>query len=401
MILLLAGGAAALGKRKTADDGAGDDEFAWYVTGMGPKNKDLRDAWTRLGFQPESLVLVLNRKVHVAIPITRVGESLGHLLWGFSAADDYAWRKKEAIAAGKQFNESPVVTTFEAVGNYAAIIGERGPVQTLIQMRQGGTSPQMALATAAGKFIAPIVPFSGLQRSVRDMIVGQVDYSTPQAAFEANFPILGWSGSSQAINRFGDPLYDHSWYAKVSRTGVPIAFGVADNTQNRELYLALVDKGVAPQPLRRSLIEEHYGPLTDEQFNQFAKTSGTALKTELIQNLPALQSMSSPDAKKFVAKAVQAADLQSASNLGLVREVSEKGKLAGNEFAGTAPVRRTSTARLGSALQHRVSALRPARRNLFKPKFAKLGHIPRGHMSALRGRRGSLYASHHRRHVFA
>jgi hypothetical protein len=170
---------------------------------------------------------------------------------------------------------------------------------------------------------------------------------------------------------------------------------------NRELYQTLLDKGVAPSDLRRTLVEERYGPLTDEQFTQFAKSSGASIKDALTGNLSGLQNMSSPDAKKFVAKAVQTADLASAANLGLVREVSAKGQLAGNEFAGTTPTRSTSSTRRGGALPHRASALQPARRSLFKPKFAKLGRIPRGHMSALRGRKGSLYGALRKRHSYA
>ena len=316
--ILVTGGALYLGKKTSADKDAGKDKFGWYVTGNGPDNKVLKDAWTRLGFQPNSLILFLNGKVHVAIPITRAGESLGHMLWGLSAADDYAWRKKIAEDSGKPFKEGLTSTALQAIGNYAWIIGERGPIQQILQVGNQERSPQMAMASVAGRLLGPVVPFEGLQRSVRDMIVGQVDYSTPLAAFEANFPILGYTGSTQAINRFGDPLYDHSWYAKMAHTGIPIAFGVNDTGPNRALYQAIVDQGITVPPLRRSELEDKYGPLTQDQWNTFARTSGATLKSDLMENLNTLQSDSPQVARKMVDRSAHVADQRTAIEMGLV-----------------------------------------------------------------------------------
>lgn len=375
---LAVGGASLLGRRSSADKDAGKDKFGWYVTGNGPANKDLRDAWSHMGFQPNSIILALGGKVHVAIPITRVGESIGHLLWGYSAADDYAWRKKEAEAHGKtdpntgvytpgKFNENAAVTAFQAIGNYASIIGERGPLQQILQMGRSNTSPQSALAAAAGKLLAPAVPFTGLQRSVRDMIVGQVDYSTPEAAFEANFPILGWTGSTQAINRLGDPLYDHSWYAKIAHTGLPIAVGTLDDTPNQQLYSAILNQGIAVPPLSRSRLEEKYGPLTQDQWNQFAKTTGADLKSNLLSNLPALQAATPEDARKMVSGAAGASDRQTASRMGLV-----SAKQPAPQSTPTRQPRRSN-----------VRSLRPV-----SHRAVRLNHI--GRMGGLRHRTASL-----------
>lgn len=387
---LVAGGAALLGRRSTADPDAGKDKFAWYITGNGPQNKDLRDAWSHMGFQPNSIVLALNGKVHVAIPITRVGETLGHMLWGYSAADDYAWRKKEAEAHGKidpttgayvpgKFGENAAVTAFQAIGNYASIIGERGPLQTVLQMGRGNESPQIALASAAGKLLAPAVPFAGLQRSVRDMIVGQVDYSTPESAFEANFPVLGWTGSTQAINRLGDPLYDHSWYAKIARTGLPIAVGVADTSENQELYTAILNQGVAIPALSRTRIEDEYGQLTQDQWNLFAKTSGTTLKSSLLSNLNTLQNTDPADARKLVSINANAADATAARSMGLEKQSSSRSSGA---TASAAPSS-------GLPRQTRPNSLRSGLRPHSRVHRVKLNHAGRM-TSGLRHRTGSL-----------
>lgn len=390
---LVAGGAALLGRRSTADPDAGKDKFAWYITGNGPQNKDLRDAWSHMGFQPNSIVLALNGKVHVAIPITRVGETLGHMLWGYSAADDYAWRKKEAEAHGKidpttgvyvpgKFDENAAVTAFQAIGNYASIIGERGPLQTVLQMGRGNESPQIALASAAGKLLAPAVPFAGLQRSVRDMIVGQVDYSTPESAFEANFPVLGWTGSTQAINRLGDSLYDHSWYAKIARTGLPIAVGVADTSENQQLYTAILNQGVAIPALSRTRVEDEYGQLTQDQWNQFAKTSGTTLKSSLLSNLNTLQNTDPADARKLVSINANAADATAARSMGLEKQSSSRSSGA------TAPSS-------GPPRQTRPSSLRSGLRPHSRVHRIKLNHAGRM-ASGLRHRTGSLLRGHRR-----
>lgn len=393
---LVAGGAALLGRRSTADPDAGKDKFAWYITGNGPQNKDLRDAWSHMGFQSNSIVLALNGKVHVAIPITRVGETLGHMLWGYSAADDYAWRKKEAEAHGKidpatgayvpgKFNENSAVTAFQAIGNYASIIGERGPLQTVLQMGRGNESSQIALASAPGKLLAPAVPFAGLQRSVRDMIVGQVDYSTPESAFEANFPVLGWTGSTQAINRLGDPLYDHSWYAKIARTGLPIAVGVADTSENQQLYTAILNQGVAIPALSRTRVEDEYGQLTQDQWNQFAKTSGTTLKSSLLSNLNTLQNTDPADARKLVSINANAADATAARSMGLEKQSSSRSSGA---TASAAPSS-------GLPRQTRPNSLRSGLRPHSRVHRLKLNHAGRM-TSGLRHRTGSLLRNRRR-----
>jgi hypothetical protein len=388
----------------TADDNR-KKKFFIYATGHGPLNKTLKDAWLKEGYRPFSLIIGLDGKVIGNVPITRVG---GALAWpmGISAAeDDHAWAKKDAEANGRKFNESVAGDLAQMAGTYYEIIGAQGIFQGISHLQQlsqgGGGMGKVIASSLSGVAASILMPGKQLIASVSQMIWGNPDRSSIEAAIAANFPIIGAPWLHPQINRLGDPLGDNTWYGKISNLGLPIAFRVSDNPVNRELYQTLLDKGVAPADLRRTLVEERYGPLTDEQFTQFAKSSGASIKDALAGNLTQLQGMSAPDAKKFVAKAVQTADLQSASDLGLVREVSAKGKLAGNEFTGTAPTRSTSGTRLGSAFQHRASALRPTRRSLFKPKFAKLGKIPRGRMSALRGRKSSLYASHHKRHAFA
>ena len=388
----------------TADDNR-KKKFFIYATGHGPLNKTLKDAWLKEGYRPFSLIIGLDGKVIGNVPIIRVG---GALAWpmGISAAeDDHAWAKKDAEANGRKFNETVAGDLAQMAGTYYEIIGAQGIFQGishLQQLSQGGGGMAKVLASSLSGVAASIaIPGKQLIAGVSQMIWGNPDRSSVEAAIAANFPIIGAPWLHPQINRLGDPLGDNTWYGKISNLGLPIAFRVSDNPVNRELYQTLLDKGVAPADLRRTLVEERYGPLTDEQFTQFAKTSGASIKDALAGNLTQLQGMSAPDAKKFVAKAVQTADLQSASDLGLVREVSAKGKLAGNEFAGTTPARSASGARRSSVLPRRSSALRPARRSLYKPKYAKLGRIKRGRMSALRGRKSSLYGSLRKRHVYA
>lgn len=391
--------------KNTADDDAGDDEFWLYVTGNGPTNKVLRDAWLKAGWKPYALNMVIGGK-KVPIPLTRIGESL---LWPAgiaSAYDDAAWKRKEIAARGDEPPGQLSATMTSMVGTYAGMLGQKGPFQKarlILELMEGRQSFGKVATGLAASIASPILmPFKQLVQSVSDMFVGPLDQSSASAIIASNFPIVGLPFQQQAVNALGDPLYDRSWYGRLYQTGIPFAIQVSDGGENRKLYEAMVNKGVAPPEVRRFLLEDKFGPLTDEQFHEYALSSGRKLKDALSRNLSEIKSSAPEDAKKLMADESKQARSETADKLNLkpIKEPEPRSEAP----APPAPIRRR-TPRRSSGFGRRTSVRssryysarpRTVRKSLFagrrRPSLFG-GNRPRTTIAARRPRRrSSLYA---------
>ena len=317
----------ALAQATSASDGAGDDDDdGVYFTGSGPTNKQLRSAWMAAGFRPNSIVFFVGGKP-IYIDLTRSGEPLGHMAWMLSARDDAAWREKEALAKGATHNPSLSDEVANAAGTYLGLMSQRGLFSTIAQIGQvasGREDPRMFLAQKGGGFVAGLVtPYLGLQQSVAGMLSGAVDRSSIESAIYANAPIFGLFGDrlrKPQLNRFGDPLYnpERSWYHKMYYTGAPVGFGLPDTSENRYMYGALMEKGVAPPALSRSRLETRFGrPLSDEEFYQFASKSGQKIKAEAKASLSTIKGMEPEAAKRLLSDITTRADRATELEMGL------------------------------------------------------------------------------------
>jgi N12 class adenine-specific DNA methylase/16S rRNA G966 N2-methylase RsmD len=396
----------ALSGNTSADDNS-KRKFFIVVTGHGSSNKTLRDAWLKEGYRPNSIVIGLDGKVIGSAPITRVG---GALAWpmGISAAhDDVAWAKKDAEANGKPFHESVSAELSTMAGTYYEIIGAQGIFQGIQHFQDiasgGGGMAKVLASTVSSAVSAVVVPGKQLLAGISQMIWGNPDRSSIEAAIAANFPIIGAPWLHPQINRLGDELGDQTWYGKISNLGLPIAFRVSDNPTNRDLYQTLLNKGVAPPDLRRTDIEQRYGALTDAQFTQFAKTSGENIKNNLVSNIASIQQMQPAEAKSFVVKAAAQADSQAASSLGLIHLTNASGGLAGTtsrpKYAG-------ADGRIPMPKQIQRPLLPRARigslhRKVTRSHYAKIGKIHARKVSGLRSRKGSIYGKVRRHRIMA
>lgn len=381
---------AALGKSlfKTSDDD--DDKDGIFITGKGPKNKQLRDAWTRQGFSANGIYLRIDGR-GIRLPLERLGEPLAHMFWPLAARDDYAWRKREAESAGRPFDEAPAESTGYAIGSYMALLGQRGLIQQLTRLGslgsdQGGQSKILA-AQAAQMVSASVTPYVGLQNSVDRLFNATADRSSIEAAVSASFPILGVFGDTlrkRQVNRFGDPLYDQSWFAKSGTLGIPVAVRVANTPDNQRLYETMIRSGAAPPELRRYLIEEKYGPLTEDQWQQFALRSGRALKQETLARLPELESLPREDAKRLFQKLGSAANNATALAMGLDRVNAPEPRTR----TAAAPARPAATLRTSRVRRGRTGRVRGRTARHRRPRVRSI-RLPRSttRMTRIRSRR--------------
>ena len=323
----------------SSDDKAGDEDFGLYITGNGPKNRNLIDAWRKRGFRPYSLNFIIGGRV-VAIPVTRVGEMIMFPFMLPAGLDDAEWRRKEAAASGHPIKSEVGLYTAALIGSSLNMMGQKGIFQTvgrLTQSMEGGDRFEKALAklgASVGSAIA--LPLKQLLSSLSSMFVGPLDQSSATALIAANLPIVGYPWQQKAVNRFGDPFGDRSWYGRLADTGIPIAFQLERSPENERLYPLLVSKGVAPPELRRYILEERFGPLTDAQFGEYARRSGAHLKSEAIEGELDLSAMSPEDAKQWLTKAATRADRIAESQMGLTRRKASEDVAGGGRTARSA-----------------------------------------------------------------
>lgn len=324
-------------KHSTADDDIEKKPFAMFTTGAGPLNKTMRDSWTKRGFQPYSLHVIVNGQVRAAIPIIRTGEVLGIPLGLAAAVDDVAWKRKQNAALGRPAKDPASQEILQGIATYYNIFGAQGIFQAfghVSQLSQAGGGMGRAIGTtAAGLLSGMVIPGKSLLSGVTEMIYGPVDRSDLEASMWSAVPIVGAMVNGKAVNRFGDTIGDRSWYGKLLRLGAPIAFRVDDTPQNREMYQMILDKGTAPPELRRSLIENQYGrPLNQAEWNRFSQISGGALKTIVNESLNDLKAPDTPSQSvhQFLVKAADMANAQAAESLGLERVPTASQMAAGS-----------------------------------------------------------------------
>lgn len=315
-------GAAAIAQGfKTSDDNAGNDKFGIYFTGRGPKNKNLNDAWQKEGWRPYSATVVINGH-KINFPITRVGEAV---MWPAAVGaitDDYYWAQKEAQLSKKPFQGASAALG-TTIGTLAYMMGQKGLLQgpqQLAQVISGSGGFEKALIKLGSGAVSSIaLPFKQALASLSNLIEGPLDQSSATSIVANNFPIVGLPWQKRAVNRFGDQLYDNSWYGKIANTGIPFAFQVDKNPTNSRIYPMLADKGAAPPELRRYVLEEKYGELSDNQFAEFSRKSGNLLKREVESNVAALEKATPEQVRAFMQSAAQQADRIAANSMGLQR----------------------------------------------------------------------------------
>jgi hypothetical protein len=316
------GAGVLVGLHGSADDDDDEKGTFTYITGNGPVNKNLRDAWIKKGFQPHSIHFVnpFNKKF-ITVPLTRIGEFIMYPFIIAAGIDDAKWKQKERAATGKPPKEPISLYAATLVGEHMSMMGQRGLFQTgaqLHQLTQGSGSfakgvTRLVANTASG--IA--VPYRQLLASISDMFVGPLDNSSASSLVANALPLIGLPWQQKATNRLGDPLHDRSWYGRLSRTGIPVAFQVADNPENRKLYTMMVDKGYASPPPLRSSLEERFGPMSNEDYSRLTKKSGDILKRSLLSDYNAIAKAEPDEARKMIQKLTRSADKLAAQALGL------------------------------------------------------------------------------------
>lgn len=312
--------AAALASA-TSDDDPEKSEIKVFITGYGPTDKTVRDAWMKR-FKPFSLIIKTGNS-YTPINLGRIGESAAWPLALAGAMDDTALNRRAAGLRGRTFPEGEAL-----FGAYIGSLSQRSSFQGLNKLieiaktgQQSGQNPKK-IVDFVSFGASGMIPWKGMTTSISRLIVDPQDKNTYLGAITSNIPVVGPLVGKPAVNNLGDPINDQSFSGKAFTVGLPIPLNVDTKGDNAVVYNLILSKGRGPSTLRKSDVEKSYGDLSDETFYQFTVSRGRRFKAALIRDAESIKAMDNDQYAAYLEKLSRSINPQVAKDLGLSRQIT-------------------------------------------------------------------------------
>lgn len=278
---------------------ADDDEEGLVVTGSGPQDRGLREAWMKKGNAPNRIQWVDKKgNVRFSVPYARGG--FDHLNLPFTLVgtmDDMKLKGIKPKPANVEWGTQYVHTALKGLFDQAKFFGLKNvatmPTQNLTDK---------SLASQAAYLASPVVPWSGLTKSLGRMWTGPTDQSSVRSAVIAQLPFTNFY-ATPALNALGDqrgPAPTDAQWEKALMSGVPFIVGARNKGPDEDLYTMMIERGVAPNVPLRSTIERQNGLIPDSQWEQYLKTRGGLVKKGIRKNLRKFQLLPYKDAQNLM-----------------------------------------------------------------------------------------------------
>jgi hypothetical protein len=300
---------AYMALKATMDDD--DEEKGWglNITGAGPKDPKLRDAWAKKGHHQNAIELSTPWGF-ASVPWGRGGfEGVSMAAIPMAAVGDM---QLNGIDPDKAANVGHYAgAMLNAFASQSKFFGIKSTTEGLFQSDQQAVS-KMAYT------LSPFLPYSGLLKSLSKAFGedSPMDMSSPQSAFMAATPVAGFAGEAR-INAFGDQLGDLEWLNRAWFSGVPVNFSDSKSPSNDDIYSYILRTGIAPSVPVRSTLERANGALTDEKWFKYAETRGREMKSKVRDALPRLAKMDRVDAENAMERISADATSKAKKALGL------------------------------------------------------------------------------------
>jgi hypothetical protein len=278
-----------------------DDEEGLVITGSGPEDRGLREAWLKKGNRPNTIQWVDNKgNVRFSVPYARGG--FDHLNLPFTLVgtmDDMKLKGIKPQPANVEWGTQYAHTMLKGLFDQAKFFGLKNvaamPTQNLTDK---------SLASQAAYLAAPVMPWSGFTKSLGRMWTGPTDQSSVQSAVLAQLPFTNFF-ADPSLNALGDqrgPAPSDAAWDRALMTGVPWTVGAKDKGPDADLYDFMIDKGVAPNVPLRSNIERKNGLITDSRWKEYLQTRGKLVKQGIRKNLRELKKLPYQDAQNLMEK---------------------------------------------------------------------------------------------------
>lgn len=280
-------------------DGAGFD-----ITGAGPQGKGERDAWAKQGHHIGAIEYRgSDGKVIAALPWARGGfESwkIPALLLG--TLNDMKLNGKLHSEKDAEWAGAYMQTALQSLKQQAQFFGLRNSAAAAAPMTEQNLASNVTYSSA------PLVPFSGLLKSLGRAISGPQDQSSLRSAVMAQLPAVAPFSGDRALNGLGDPIgqepqdlltkaSDRAWFA-----GLPLYVAVDPDSKDAMLYSVLTKRGMAPDPPSRRALESKNGIISDSLWKDYVIRRGQFIKQSLRRSMRDLQTLPSEEAEHLLSK---------------------------------------------------------------------------------------------------
>jgi hypothetical protein len=277
----------------------GDDDEGLVITGSGPEDKGLREAWMKKGNQPNRIEWK-NKKGDVlwSVPYARGG--FDHLNLPFTLVgtmDDMRLKGIKPQPANVEWGSQYIHTALKGLFDQAKFFGLKNvasmPTQNLTDK---------SLASQAAYLAAPVLPWSGLTKSLGRMWTGPTDQSSVRSAVLAQLPFTNFY-ATPALNALGDqrgPAPTDAQWEKSAMSGNPFLVLSENKGPDADLYSMMIERGVAPNVPLRSNLERVNGLIEDAKWEQYLKTRGALIKQGIRKNLRQFKLLPHKDAQNLM-----------------------------------------------------------------------------------------------------
>ena len=294
---------------------ADDDKDGLVITGSGPEDRGLREAWMKKGNQPNRIQWVDKKgNVRFSVPYARGG--FDHLNLPFTLVgtlDDMKLKGIKPRPANVEWGSQYAHTVLQGLFDQAKFFGLKNVASMPTQMTD------KSLASQAAYLAAPVLPWSGFTKSLGRMWTGPTDQSSVRSAVLAQLPFTNFY-ATPALNALGDqrgPAPTDAQWEKALMSGNFFTLGAANKGPDADLYSTMIERGVAPAAPLRSTVERKNGLLTDAVWQDYLKTRGALIKQGVRKNLRALRLLPHEDAQNLMERLSSDATLQAKKRLKL------------------------------------------------------------------------------------
>jgi hypothetical protein len=278
-----------------------DGEDGMVITGMGPEEQGLKEAWTKKGHGANRIEWVDKKgNVRFSIPYARGGfDHLNLMFTLLGTKDDMRLKGVKPKGKNVEYGTQFAHTALQGLFHQAKFFG--------LKNLAGMPTLQMtnrSLASQAAYLAAPIIPWSGLTKSLGRMWTGPTDQSSVESAIIAQMPFTSFF-AKDSLNALGDQRgpapTDEAW-DRALMSGVPWMVGSYGKGPDEDLYTTMISRGIAPTVPARSTLERQNGFIEDSVWEQYLKTRGKLIKTAMRKNLQALKNLPHKDAQNLMEK---------------------------------------------------------------------------------------------------
>jgi hypothetical protein len=236
-----------------------------------------------------------------AVPYARGGFDQMNLMFTIvGTADDMKLKGLKEQPKNVEYGTMYMGTLLKGLAGQANFFGAKNLASMPVQPTERSIYSNVAYLAA------PVIPWSGMTKSLGRLWTGPTDQSSVKSAVLAQLPFTSFT-SRPALNALGDqrgPNSADDWSRfnerAMTTVGFPALLNADPRAKDADLYDFMLKRGIAPNAPMRSTLEREQGFLEDAQWEEYLKTRGGLIKQGMRKNLRRLNLLPRKDAQALM-----------------------------------------------------------------------------------------------------